>query len=764
MIAGERADDIDIVMKELKRIFTQNNDETTFKIKINDWVHKRILVAEPEHLRGISRVNPNVLITLDQANEIISIVGKEPHVNVAKLQVDELLSNKLTIKHVEVKLNAIECLAIQYNQGAIRKQLEQKHKVGIEFGGGDIVREKRFVINGIDIITIDDNISKKNPEYIVLSVDRNLNPLGNVFNNHLYEKLHIENKQKSFLDTGEMVTIDSSWLSRPTERSIENQKEQNKDIPTSKEKPKFILANLGTHGEGITGVLMTLAKICTHAALPGTIKEITYSANYIDAIFQTIWQFDRSCKNTANDQGNRLKTITIFDKSEIIYKLRTQMILKLYPLNINHKWSWEESTNQMRPFSDNFKIESAYQLYPRDEFKYDDQRVVNFKTNTQKNITTHTMRGIERVSSTSLTFKIIERVPSTPVMNPIIKSSENSSLGKSTITTPIAYKPFNTTMVSPVDLKPIILKGNNSLDGPNTKKLVRDFIRDSKELELSQLAFISEETNKFLVEPQPVKIRGRSNDIEKALERLKIDLYQIIQTCQVEIQSRMSSSDKIVLLLMAAVSNVSCKLSDSGEMSVHGLKDPVSIFIRESFPIITRAIVEPHWWVKNDTASNLCITQALPEHAANIKEMFLHTLPKANIIKIEMIQNKWLYEKYQMQKFLIEKKLGRSENVELMLFHGTSKTMPREIYHGQDGFDPKFAREGLWGTGSYFASNASYSHDYCYEILDNHGKPTGEYQMFFANVLVGDYIELQQDRSLRMAPVCYSKLLFNFFS
>ena len=80
------------------------------------------------------------------------------------------------------------------------------------------------------------------------------------------------------------------------------------------------------------------------------------------------------------------------------------------------------------------------------------------------------------------------------------------------------------------------------------------------------------------------------------------------------------------------------------------------------------------------------------------------------------------------------------------LFHGTRSADPSLIYKGEEGFDMRFSAQGMWGTGCYFAVNASYSHSYSYRLSD------GSHQMFLAKVLTGDSADIPSDRSLRMPP------------
>jgi len=70
------------------------------------------------------------------------------------------------------------------------------------------------------------------------------------------------------------------------------------------------------------------------------------------------------------------------------------------------------------------------------------------------------------------------------------------------------------------------------------------------------------------------------------------------------------------------------------------------------------------------------------------------------------------------QTCVVEKNNGE-QNITLELFHGTSSTDPQMIYQGEDGFDMRFSRSGMWGQGIYFAVNASYSTNYSYSTALN---------------------------------------------
>ena len=141
------------------------------------------------------------------------------------------------------------------------------------------------------------------------------------------------------------------------------------------------------------------------------------------------------------------------------------------------------------------------------------------------------------------------------------------------------------------------------------------------------------------------------------------------------------------------------------------------------------------------------LTRNSPEWS-KVSQKFLTTMPSGNIIKIERIQNKWLWEKYSQHSDRMKRKNGGYID-EKLLFHGTRNTPPSCIYQDEEGFDMRFSNAGLWGNGNYFAVNASYSHGYAHVLSDG----TCTRQMFLAKVLTGHSAKCTSNSSLRMPPV-----------
>ena len=132
-----------------------------------------------------------------------------------------------------------------------------------------------------------------------------------------------------------------------------------------------------------------------------------------------------------------------------------------------------------------------------------------------------------------------------------------------------------------------------------------------------------------------------------------------------------------------------------------------------------------------------------------IATSFEQTLaPRYEIIRIERIQNKLLWQKYSD----CAKRMGRFNNgkiEEMILFHGTSTNPPKLIYKGDASFDMRYCKHGMWGRGNYFAANASYSDDYSHQCEG----PGGYRQMLVAYVLTGYSYSCRPDTTLQKPPL-----------
>ncbi|KFQ64672.1 Poly [ADP-ribose] polymerase 12, partial [Pelecanus crispus] len=117
-----------------------------------------------------------------------------------------------------------------------------------------------------------------------------------------------------------------------------------------------------------------------------------------------------------------------------------------------------------------------------------------------------------------------------------------------------------------------------------------------------------------------------------------------------------------------------------------------------------------------------------------IKQLFLQTMKSYSILKIRRIQNPSLWKVFQWQKEQMKRENGGKEVTEKLLFHGTKTSFVEAIC--LHNFDWRICGSNgtVYGKGSYFARDASYSHTYCQPAV----KPN---LMFVARVLVGDYVK-----------------------
>ena len=225
------------------------------------------------------------------------------------------------------------------------------------------------------------------------------------------------------------------------------------------------------------------------------------------------------------------------------------------------------------------------------------------------------------------------------------------------------------------------------------------------------------------------------------------------------LQSKMVSEEiSLVAPLSAHVLDTVCKKykvkrsnPSSGKVVLKGLENSVIKATLEIKDILLQDynktdMYPDEWEPQNEEPLELKpLTKSSPEWS-KVSQQFSATMQSASIVKIERVQNKWLWEKYSQHSERMKRKNKDVVN-EKLLFHGTRNTAPSCIYQDEEGFDMRFSNAGLWGNGNYFAVNASYSHNYAHHLS------AGTRQMFLAKVLTGYSVKLNSDRSLRMPPV-----------
>ncbi|XP_064602045.1 protein mono-ADP-ribosyltransferase PARP14-like [Liolophura sinensis] len=130
-----------------------------------------------------------------------------------------------------------------------------------------------------------------------------------------------------------------------------------------------------------------------------------------------------------------------------------------------------------------------------------------------------------------------------------------------------------------------------------------------------------------------------------------------------------------------------------------------------------------------------------------------------NIIKIERIQNKSLYEQYVAKKGKIERS-NPNKTVEKILWHGTSSDTVQSI--NNYGFNRSYCGKNAtaFGNGVYFAVNANYSASNTYSRPDGQGHK----RMYQTRVLVGDHTQGRSGMIVppnKSGPILYDSVVDN---
>jgi len=128
-----------------------------------------------------------------------------------------------------------------------------------------------------------------------------------------------------------------------------------------------------------------------------------------------------------------------------------------------------------------------------------------------------------------------------------------------------------------------------------------------------------------------------------------------------------------------------------------------------------------------------------------VEREFHKTMPAFRLIKmIERVENPSLWEYFSFRQERVTKLTGNA-NIQ-HVWHGTRSVDPKIICSDQnDGFMTQCSQQGMWGRGTYFAADASYSSNYAYTGW-------GAKTIILARLVIGDAVKLCADSSLTQCP------------
>ncbi|KAF3704960.1 Poly [ADP-ribose] polymerase 12 [Channa argus] len=161
--------------------------------------------------------------------------------------------------------------------------------------------------------------------------------------------------------------------------------------------------------------------------------------------------------------------------------------------------------------------------------------------------------------------------------------------------------------------------------------------------------------------------------------------------------------------------------------------------VRRPLGPLTFATIPDHW-DKTQVPTTGYKPVSLERTSAEFKEieaLFCKTMRGFDIVKLERIQNKALWEVFQWQRNQMKNNKSVHSVMEKKLFHGTDSKYVDAIC--STNFDWRICgtHGTAFGKGSYFARDAKYSHNY---TSDSDVK-----SMFVSRVLVGDFTKGSSD-------------------
>lgn len=313
---------------------------------------------------------------------------------------------------------------------------------------------------------------------------------------------------------------------------------------------------------------------------------------------------------------------------------------------------------------------------------------------------------------------------------------------------------------------------NNSLylylDLNNMKMSTRNFNNNEINYELikKEIKVIQELENFAENEELVYAIRGLESDVKEGFNRITLEMEKEKKEEVIEVPENLDVKKVELIVQKVRAENIECEITvePNNLIKLYGFEKDVLIVANQINKEMTREIshfkniVYPKEWEEQKENIMTFPVSLNSEEFKEIERVFQKSMNNIKIKHILRIQNLFLFNLYHYQKEHLIKK-GSPPN-ERMLFHGTRTVDPEEIYQHKDvGFDMRLANKGMWGEAIYFAVNAVYSNAYSFsKPVHNHSlkyyhRPKPDRKLIYASVLIGDSIEMKDDREIKRPPV-----------
>eukprot|EP00002_Diphylleia_rotans_P030588 TRINITY_DN62_c0_g2_i1.p1 TRINITY_DN62_c0_g2~~TRINITY_DN62_c0_g2_i1.p1 ORF type:complete len:1139 (+),score=268.25 TRINITY_DN62_c0_g2_i1:618-4034(+) len=256
-----------------------------------------------------------------------------------------------------------------------------------------------------------------------------------------------------------------------------------------------------------------------------------------------------------------------------------------------------------------------------------------------------------------------------------------------------------------------------------------------------------------------VTISHLSNEIQDAVDRFKKAIQTCLSMSGVSLDVPLTNKDfapQVRAIMLGHCVKISKDPSsdDGRKIMISGDKDRIlnaKVALYEAAQEIVKNELSfvkafPSEWGKQEKNVALVpVANGCPEWQG-VENRFRETVQAQRIISIERVQNKLIWSNFRHTIQVMTEADGKAPETKL-LFHGTGKNTPSLVYDDPNnkGFTMQYCESGMWGRGTYFAQNASYSVGYSFA-------GTSGRQMFLAEVITGDHAALNPKSDLRMPP------------
>ena len=434
------------------------------------------------------------------------------------------------------------------------------------------------------------------------------------------------------------------------------------------------------------------------------------------------------------------------------YMTSTSLTTPSAAMNTEYVWLWEDDKGGYTPYSPEMctTLSKVFAVSPKCKFQCElptkqgiTKYTISFASMTQTNVKSGNQRSIKRQTGTPAWHYQDDHKQFTPY-----NSQDSTEIEK-------MYKSHNTSMLT--------INGRVYTFDFDKMKQINVSTKHTRPIQ-RQLAPNEHAVSECTQAAEPklgIQVHGLKVNLQLAVKEFESELMADVVLSRHPLPPE--SDETLQLSLLRTTSQYLVAANMTGDtFEVKGAQwyvDKVSFQVRQEMlaykeRVLTkrstpralgRTVEVPNHWDAQTEKVVLKSVSSGSKEWNDINSRVHKTLPSVQVVHVERIQNQWLWEKYHFSRQRMSEKYEGIIN-EKDLFHGTSSTPPEKIFKSEQGFDFRFCSRGMWGTGTYFAMNASYSNNYAYT--------TGtRKQMILAKVLTGEACQCSPDSSLKKPPV-----------